>query len=190
MSYLSRLKQLSGDEEFTHRPRPELTELTKAPFGGFVGMGPGCIEKITAANSQIVGADDTAANSMTANDENAIRAWLALIDETDLATIADVLKRCQQDTEARDYFTGRAAAELPKADPFPDDRRTCTRCLNLRQGVCSVAKPEAGALVVASRGYRPVNLALRCAGFSPKPSDTDQRIGAEQWPGLIHQCPA
>lgn len=64
---------------------------------------------------------------MTASEETAIRAWLALIEETDPATIAEVIGQCQRDADARDYFTGRAAAELPKPDPFPDDRRTCDR---------------------------------------------------------------
>lgn len=46
---------------------------------------------------------------LTASEETAIRAWLALIEETDPATIAEVLGQCQRDTDARDYFTGRAA---------------------------------------------------------------------------------
>lgn len=125
-----------------------------------------------AAPPVIVGDGDTVAAPMTADDEKAIRAWLALIEETAPAIIADVLNKCRTDAEALDYFTGRAVAELPKSDPFPDDRRSCTQCTNLRQGVCSVATPEVGALVVANRGYRPVPLPLRCAGYQPKPSDT------------------
>lgn len=182
MSYLDRLKlKISANG-----PDHGATKVSKAPFVPFVASLPGPLRQTSAANE----GRTTATNAMSLADEKAIRAWLELIEETDLATIADVLKRCQQDTEARDYFTGRAAAELPKPDPFPDDRRQCTECVNLRQGICTIAKPEAGALVVASRGYRPVNLPLRCAGYSPKPSDADQRIGAERWPGLIHQCPA
>ncbi|MBK7813135.1 MAG: hypothetical protein IPJ52_01900 [Rhodocyclaceae bacterium] len=50
---------------------------------------------------------------MTAEEETVIRAWLALIEETDPATIAEVIGQCQRDADARDYFTGRAA-ELPK----------------------------------------------------------------------------
>jgi hypothetical protein len=49
---------------------------------------------------------------LTFDDETAIRAWLALIEETDPATIAEVIGQCQRDADARDYFTGRAAAEL------------------------------------------------------------------------------
>ena len=46
---------------------------------------------------------------LTASEETAIRAWLALIEETDPATIAEVIGQCQRDADARDYFTGRAA---------------------------------------------------------------------------------
>jgi len=102
---------------------------------------------------------------LTASDETAIRAWLALIEETDPATIAEVIGHCQRDADARDYFAGRAAAELPKPDPFPDDRRTCDQCANLRGRVCSIARP--GGLVSANRGYRPAPDALhRCAALA------------------------
>jgi len=127
---------------------------------------------------------------LTASEETAIRAWLALIEETDPARIAEVIGQCQRDAEARDYFTRRAAAELPKPDPFPDDRRTCSQCTNLRQRVCAIAKPERGALVVASQGYRPDPARLvRCEGYAPKARDTDQRPGAERWPGLREVTP-
>lgn len=55
-----------------------------------------------------VGAGDTALDSMTADDEKAIRAWLAYIGETDPATIDDVLTKCSNHTDARDYFIQRA----------------------------------------------------------------------------------
>jgi hypothetical protein len=120
---------------------------------------------------------------LTASEESAIRVWLALIEETDTATIAEVIGQCQRDAEARDYFTGRAAAELPKPDPFPDDRRRCSQCLNLRGRVCAIAKP--GGLVSANVGYRPVAGTLqRCAGYLPNATDTDQQSGGERWPGL------
>ena len=102
---------------------------------------------------------------LTASEETAIRAWLALIEETDPATIAEVIGQCQRDADARDYFTGRAAAELPKPAPFPDDRRTCRKCSNFTYGgICSVAYP--GGPVSAIRGYRPVaDLLQRCDAF-------------------------
>ena len=48
------------------------------------------------------------AKPLTASEEGAIRAWLAVIEETDPAIIADVLGRCRTDPEARAYFAGRA----------------------------------------------------------------------------------
>jgi hypothetical protein len=41
-------------------------------------------------------------------EELAIRTWLALIGETDLTVIAEVIERCQRDADARDYFIGLA----------------------------------------------------------------------------------
>ena len=135
-----------------------------------------------------VGADGTATAPMTADEEAAIRAWLALIEETDPVIIADVLTKCQVDPDGRDYFIQRAVAGLPKPDPFPDDRRTCDQCANLRQRACAIAKPEAGALLVANQGYRPDPARLmRCEGYAPKANDPDQRPGAELWPGLFRK---
>jgi hypothetical protein len=54
---------------------------------------------------------------LTAEEETAIRAWLVLIEETDPATIAEVIGQCQRDADARDYFTGRAAAEIAQECP-------------------------------------------------------------------------
>jgi hypothetical protein len=69
-----------------------------------------------------------------------------------------------------------------------DDRRQCTQCLNLRGRVCGIAKPQAGALVVANVGYRPQPDTLqRCAGYLPNATDNDQRLGGERWPGLIQK---
>ena len=119
---------------------------------------------------------------MTAEEETAIRAWLKLIEETDPATIAEVIGRCQRDADARAYFTGRAAAELPKPDPFPDDRISCRQCLSLLGRVCTIAKP--GGLVSANRGYAPpADTLQRCAGYLPT-NDTNQQPGGERWPGI------
>ncbi len=119
---------------------------------------------------------------MTADEETAIRSWLALIEETDPATIAEVIGQCQRDADARDYFTRRAAAELPKPDPFPDDRRTCDQCANLIARRCQAAKRGE---IVASRNYEPIrDLPRRCEGYAPGAADADRRPGRERWPGL------
>lgn len=104
---------------------------------------------------------------LTASEETAIRAWLALIEETDPATIAEVIGQCQRDAGARDYFTGRAAAELLDDDPFPDDRRTCRQCANLT-GVGQCMAAWRCEIVGAGRRYHPATDVLhRCARYVP-----------------------
>ena len=119
---------------------------------------------------------------LTASEETAIRAWLALIEENDQVIIAEVIDQCQQDADARSYFTGRAVAELPKPDPFPDDRRTCDQCANLIARRCQAAKRGE---IVASRNYELIrDLPRRCEGYAPGAADADRRPGRERWPGL------
>ena len=125
---------------------------------------------------------------LTAHDEEAIRAWLALIEGNDPAILAEVVDRCQRDADARDYFTRGATAERPTSDTAPDDRRNCDQCRNLRQRVCVIAKPEAEGLVVATRGYRPDPVRkLRCVGYTAGPEDADRRSGHGRWPELIQE---
>ena len=126
---------------------------------------------------------------LTAEEETAIRAWLALIEETDAATIAEVIGQCQRDADARDYFTGRAAADsLQKTEgnaAFDDDRRTCDQCANLIARRCQAAKRGE---IVASRSYEPIrDLPRRCEGYAPGADDSDRRHGRERWPGLIQK---
>jgi hypothetical protein len=115
-------------------------------------------------------------------DSTAVARWVDRIKANKAAIIA-ALKVGAGDTAEpfdREAFEERSAiAEfdgwLTRADAESlawqeDDMRRCTQCRNLRGEVCSIAKPEAGALVVANRGYRPVNLPCRCSGFAPKPS--------------------
>jgi hypothetical protein len=120
--------------------------------------------------------------SLTASEEMAIRAWLALIGETDPETIAEVIGQCRQIADVRNYFIGRAAAELPKPDLFPDDRRICEQCANLIARCCQAAKRGE---IVASRNYEPIrDLPRRCEGYAPGADDPDRRHGRERWPGL------
>ncbi|MFO1352590.1 MAG: hypothetical protein U1F68_18735 [Gammaproteobacteria bacterium] len=53
-----------------------------------------------------------AATAMTAEEETAIRAWLAHIEETDADIIAEVLNQCRADVKARAYFL-RRSEEVP-----------------------------------------------------------------------------
>lgn len=130
-----------------------------------------------------------ASTPLSASEEEAIRAWLALIEETDPANIAEVIGQCQRDADARDYFTGRAAADNLQKNPgnaaFDDDRRTCSQCANLIARRCQAAKRGE---IVASRNYEPIrDMPRRCEGYAPGAEDPDRRHGLERWPGLIQK---
>ena len=120
---------------------------------------------------------------MTTSEETAICAWLAMLWKTDPSTINEVIVQSQQDADARDYFTGRAIAELPI--PIPDDRRTCNQCANLIARRCTAAKRGE---IVANRNHEPIHdLLRRCEGYVPRATDTDRRPGRERWPELLWQ---
>ncbi|MEY4368147.1 MAG: hypothetical protein RL564_97 [Pseudomonadota bacterium] len=122
---------------------------------------------------------------LSTKEETAIRAWLALIDETDPATIAEVISHCQQDADVRDYFIGRAGADLPRPSPILDDRRTCDQCTNWIARRCQAAKRGE---IMASRNFEPIpDLPRRCEGYAPGAADPDQRHGRERWPGLFQK---
>lgn len=122
------------------------------------------------------------APAMTTEQETAIRAWLAHIEETDANTIAEVVNQCRADLEARAYFL-RRADEVPRPLPDDDDRRHCTQCANRApSGLCLAARRGE---IIASRTYHPMNrLPRRCEGYAPGPDDPDRRAGHERWPGL------
>jgi len=87
------------------------------------------------------------ANQLLAEEETAIRAWLAHIEETDPATIADVLARCQSDAQAR-AFCLEQARQIPPP-PEPDYTATCGACRHFQRidhpnlGHCAQGEPEA-----------------------------------------------
>jgi hypothetical protein len=114
---------------------------------------------------------------LTANEEAAIRAWLALIDETDPAMIAEVMGQCQRDGDAREYFLGRAAAEVPV-----DDRRTCQQCSNFMAKRC-LEELKNGVNHLQPMFVVP-DVLQRCPSYIPRLSDPDRRIGTVRWPGL------
>ncbi|WP_434782372.1 hypothetical protein [Ferrovum myxofaciens] len=108
---------------------------------------------------------------LTTSEESAIRAWLSMINESDQTTIAEVTEQCQKDANARDYFTSRSTAELPKPDPIPDDLRTCKQCSNLVARRCQAAKR---GMIVASRIYEPdPDLATNAGRFCTKKKEND-----------------
>lgn len=126
----------------------------------------------------------------------AVNHWLTLIRERK-AEIIETLKAGAGDT-ALEPFDRESVEEPASIAEFDgglsrpdaealvwqeDDRRCCRQCLNLRGEVCLIATP--GGLVSARRGYRPVNLPMRCAGYMPDVDDADLRSGQGRWPGLI-----
>lgn len=81
---------------------------------------------------------------------------------------------------------GLSADDAEAVAWLEDERRRCCHCLNLLvHGVCKVASPQ--GIVVANRGYRPVDTLRRCEGYRPCPDDPDQRPGRERWPGLMRR---
>lgn len=161
-------------------------ELTLSPAGTIKAIGDGAavnrwLAVIRQHKAEIIdvlkaGAADLAPEEvnpirqatapLSIEQERAIRSWLALIGETDISTIVELMERCQRDADTRVYFIGRARAELPNVDSFADPYfRPCRECLHLRGDRCSIASP--GAVVSANHGYRPttINTPHRCAGF-------------------------
>lgn len=83
------------------------------------------------------------ANQLLAEEKTAIMAWLAHIEETDPATIADVLARCQSDAQARAYCLEQARQIPP---PEPDYTATCGACRHFQRidhPNCAQDEPEA-----------------------------------------------
>ncbi len=120
---------------------------------------------------------------LSADTEAAIRAWLVMIGETDAATIAEVMGECHRFQDARDYYGGRAAADLPQPDPFPDDRIMCGECGNLAGRRCRAAMHR--ELPATAPWHEPDPTRRHaCFAFLPLPSDPDQRPGKVRWPSL------
>lgn len=117
---------------------------------------------------------------MTDVEENAIRAWLASIEETDLVTIANVIGKCRTDADALAYFL-RCASDARPCGAAVDDRRCCNQCANLTdRGLCLAAKR--GELI-SSRRYSPVqDVPRRCNAYLPGSNDKDRRPGRVRWP--------
>jgi len=106
---------------------------------------------------------------LTSEEESNIRAWLAHIEETDPAIIAEVLDKCRNDLEARRYF-------LKRSEEVPESTRVnrsvyCGECIHFERidhphlGHCAKGEPEAIAgLWGTDRRY--------CERFLPRPQQT------------------
>ncbi|OQX39775.1 MAG: hypothetical protein B0D88_02025 [Candidatus Sedimenticola endophacoides] len=107
---------------------------------------------------------------LSSDEESNIRAWLAYIEETDPAIIAEVVDKCRDGLEARRYFLKRAE-EVP--EPVTANHpMTCGGCIHFERidhphlGHCAKGEPEAIAgLWDMDRRY--------CERFLPKPEQTN-----------------
>ena len=91
-------------------------------------------------------------------------------DET--AEGAELSSGIIRDNAKTDHCRERVLDLAKPVEPLPTplaviNRSICFDCRNMSGKVCAIAKPEAGALVVAMRGWRPIqDSPVRwCAGF-------------------------
>jgi hypothetical protein len=69
-----------------------------------------------------------------------ILAWLEAIGERNAEAIAKVIRQCQEDVAAHNYFLGMAMAHKATSTGGEDDRRYCNQCANLSStGQCMAA---------------------------------------------------
>ncbi len=110
---------------------------------------------------------------LSSDEESNILAWLAHIEETDPAIIAEVVDKCSNDPEARRYFLKRSE-EVPEPVTL-NHPNTCGDCIHFEQitepfrpphlGHCAKDEPEAIAgLWDTDRRY--------CERFLPRPQQT------------------
>jgi len=107
---------------------------------------------------------------LSPNEESNIRAWLAHIDETDPAIIAEVVDKCRNDLEARRYFLKRSE-EVPEPVTL-NHPMTCGECVHFERiehphlGHYAKGEPKAIAgLWDTDRRY--------CERFLPRPQQTN-----------------
>ena len=108
---------------------------------------------------------------LSPDEEANIRAWLAHIEEADLAMIAEVVDKCHNDLKARWYVLNRSE-EVQK--PATDNRpMSCDGCIHFERidhphlGRCAMGEPEAIAgLWDTDQRY--------CESFLPRPPPTDK----------------
>jgi len=106
---------------------------------------------------------------LSSDDESNIRSWLAHIEETDPAIIAEVMDKCRNDREARQYFLKRSG-EVPEPVTL-NHPNICGECVHFERidhphlGHCAKGEPEAIAgLWDTDRRY--------CERFLPRPQQT------------------
>ncbi len=129
--------------------------------------------------------------AILANDSEADRAEalrVALADpEAALMSFRALVADIRTDTRAPAREAGPyTTAPLAERDPS-DDRRTCSDCTNLtaREHRCLAAWRGERPGNAPSNFHPVIDVLGRCECYQPKPSEADQRSGAERWPYLI-----
>ena len=126
-----------------------LSELIRKRENATATVATPATHKGAKAGTVATVASVAVANQLLAEEETAIRAWLAHIEETDPATIADVLARCQNNAQAR-AFCLEQARQIPPP-PEPDYTATCGACRHFQRidhpnlGHCAQGESEAPA---------------------------------------------
>ena len=66
----------------------------------------------SVAGVTVANATEPVSAPLSPDEEQTIRRWLELIEETDAAIITEVLNQCQRDADARAYFIKLATAKI------------------------------------------------------------------------------
>jgi hypothetical protein len=112
----------------------------RAPKGRLV---PDLVAKLKARKAELL--------TRIADEEQAIRTWLAHLGETDAKIIAEVMDKCRTDAAALEYFTARAD-ELQPVTQVSQQPTTvaCATCQHFHRFEdhphlrhCAVGEPEA-----------------------------------------------
>lgn len=146
MSLLSRLREKQSGKFATATPA---TFATQREEGGRTVA--------SVATVAVASPEEHKPAPLTAEEEQAIRAWLIHIDEDDPAIIAEVLDKCRDNPEARAYFLGRSE-EVPPPDP--DGRRTCAT----PAGTCEADNAPPGGTASRARHRTDSTLTPTCPG--------------------------
>lgn len=124
--------------------------------------------------------DVLAVDLMTAEQEAAVRAWIAHVGGRDPELIAAILDDCRTDADALAYYLKRSD-EIPKpVSECDDDRRLCTQCANLSPRGRCLAAQRGGIDRIPNFEPMPDKLQY-CIAYAPGPEDPDRRSGWERW---------
>lgn len=118
----------------------EIATATVATVATQEGLEEGTVAKVASV---------AVATQLLAEEESAIRGWLAHINETEPAKIAEAIAKCGSDAKTRLYCLEQASQVPPK--PELDYTASCGACRHFQRinhpslGHCAKGEPEAPA---------------------------------------------